>query len=603
MTASGPTPGATAHWVIDALNRNLPFDQFTIEQLAGDLLPGSTTEQRVATGFLRNTMTNRETGTDSEEFRVEQVIDRASTVGTVWLGLTVGCARCHDHKFDPITQKEFYQLFAFFNGDDEVNIEAPLPGEMGPYLARYPEYQKKRQELIAQYPVATVQPEWERHTLEASENPEADLLWILSWKRLAWLGEGLQDVLRLPPERRSRRQADELTDHFLKSYGNIVSKERSEELKFGELSKKLAALAEEYPGLSLAQSVRRREPARRSHVLIRGDFRNPGIPVEPGTLASLHPANGGPPKDRLALARWLVARENPLTGRVTMNRFWQELFGHGLVETSEDFGTRGERPSHPELLDWLATEFTDGWDMKRMIRLMVTSSAYRQASRERPDLQTRDPQNRLIARQSRLRLPAELVRDATLTASGLLNPAVGGRSVLPPLPEGMSELGHYLTWKESSGSDRYRRGVYTLYKRVALYPQMQTFDAPDRQQSCTRRDRSISPLQALTLLNDPVFLDAARGLAARVLRERDGGRRDRIEYAFRLCLARRPTSAELDRLERYYEEQAGIFKSEPESQARLFPAMGLEGVSDTQPAVWVTLASLLLNLDEFITRE
>ena len=203
--------------------------------------------------------------------------------------------------------------------------------------------------------------------------------------------------------------------------------------------------------------------------MIRGDFRNPGIPVEPGTLASLHPASGGPPKDRLALARWLVARENPLTGRVTMNRFWQELFGHGLVETSEDFGTRGERPSHPELLDWLATEFTDGWDMKRMIRLMVTSSAYRQASRERPDLQTRDPQNRLVARQSRLRLPAELVRDATLTASGLLNPAVGGRSVRPPLPEGMSELGHYLTWKEKLGTGPLPAGgVHALQARGAL---------------------------------------------------------------------------------------------------------------------------------------
>src|SRR5262249_52458986 len=252
------------------LNRNLPFDQFTIEQLAGDLLPGSTVEQRVATGFLRNTMTNRETGTDSEEFRVEQIIDRASTVGTVWLGVTVGCARCHDHKYDPITQKEFYQLFAYFNGDDEVNIEAPLPGEMGPYLARYPEYHKKRQELIAQYPVAQLQPEWERHTLEAADNPEAELIWILSWKRLAWLADGLQEVLRRPPERRSRREADELTDHFLKSYGSVVSPERAKELKFDELSKKLAALSEEYPGLSLAQTVRRREPPRRSHVLIRG---------------------------------------------------------------------------------------------------------------------------------------------------------------------------------------------------------------------------------------------------------------------------------------------------------------------------------------------
>ena len=591
------------HWVIDALNRNLPFDRFTIEQVAGDLLPAATVEAKVATGFLRNTMTNRETGTDSEEFRVEQIIDRTATVGTVWLGLTVGCARCHNHKYDPISQKEFYQLFAFFNSDDEVNIEAPLPGEMGPYLARYPEYQKKRRELIAQYRVAELMPDWERRTLEAADNPEADLLWILSWKRLAWLSDGLQAVLRLEPARRTRRQQDLLTDHFITYYGALVSPERAKELNFGELAKKLAALAGEYPGLSEAQTIAARAHPRSTRILVRGDFRNPGAPVEPGTPAILHPLASGEKPTRLALARWLVSKENPLTARVTVNRMWQELFGRGLVETSEDFGARGERPSHPELLDWLATEFMDGWDSKHIQRLIVTSATYRQRSRVRPDLATRDPQNRLLARQSRLRLPAELVRDVTLAASGLLNTTVGGRSVSPSMPTGMADLGHYLSWKASTGQDLYRRGLYTLFKRVAQYPQLAVFDAPDRQQSCSRRDRSTTPLQALNLLNDPVFLEAAQGLAARTLRESSGDSRERIAYAFRLCLGRPPAPAEADRLARYFENQAAILAREPTARARLFPAQGVEGTSQADDAAWVALSSVLLNLDEFITRE
>jgi hypothetical protein len=526
-------------------------------------------------------------------------------VGNVWLGLTVGCARCHNHKYDPITQKEFYQLTAFFNSDDEVNIEAPLPGEMGPYLNALPEYQKKRREILAQYPVAELQPEWERKTLDASVNPAADLLWVLAWKRLAWLSDAnLQDVLRLEPSRRSRRQGDRLTDHFIRHYSGVVSPERAKEIKFDDLAKKLAELADQYPSLSEAQAVARRATPRRTTILGRGDFRSPGQPVEPGTPAFLPALGAAASPTRLDLARWIVSRENPLTARVTVNRIWQELFGKGLVETSEDFGTRGERPSHPELLDWLASEFAgSGWDRKHVVRLLVTSAAYRQSSADRPDLAARDRANRLIARQTRLRVPAELVRDVTLSASGLLNAAVGGRSVLPPLPAGMAELGHFLSWKETSGADRYRRGLYTLYKRVATYPQMAAFDAPDRTQTCSRRDRSITPLQALNLLNDPVFLEAAQGLAARVLRERPGTLPEQVEYAFRLCLARKPATGEVDRLVRYYGTQRQILDREPKARASLFAAQELEGIGQADAAAWVGLASVLLNLDEFITRE
>ena len=283
---------------------------------------------------------------------------------------------------------------------------------------------------------------------------------------------------------------------------------------------------------------------------------------------------------------------------------WQELFGRGLVATSEDFGSRGEAATHPELLDWLATEFmVTGWDMKRMHKLIVSSAAYRQSAGARKELQATDPYNRLLARQTRLRLPAELIRDATLAASDLLNTAIGGKSVLPPLPSGMADLGHYISWHESEGRDRYRRGLYTLRKRVVPYPQFMAFDAPDALETCSRRERSITPLQALNLLNDPVFFEAAQALAARVLREEPGPLSDRINYAFRLCLARGPRAGERDRLARYFQQELEMIDQDPKSTEALFPAQGVGGIDPREAAAWVGLSSILLNLDEFITRE
>jgi hypothetical protein len=299
--------------------------------------------------------------------------------------------------------------------------------------------------------------------------------------------------------------------------------------------------------------------------------------------------------DRLALARWLVSADNPLTARVAVNRIWQEFFGKGLVATSEDFGTRGDAPSHPELLDWLAAEFmSSGWDVKHIQKLIVTSATYRQSSRSRKELEKLDPGNRLLARQSRLRLPAELIRDAALSASGLLNPAIGGASIRPPMPAGALNVAYRARWDESQGPDRYRRGLYIFLQRSVPYPQLITFDAPGSLVTCSRRERSTTPLQALTLLNDPVFFEAAQALALRVLRGAPGDLAKRIDYAFDLCFGRPPAPEEREQISRYYHDR----RDRPEAAA-----MPAAAAIDPGPAAWVGVSSILLNLDEFITRE
>jgi hypothetical protein len=329
------------------------------------------------------------------------------------------------------------------------------------------------------------------------------------------------------------------------------------------------------------------------------------LEVLPGTLAILHPIPPDAKPNRLTLAKWLVDRRNPLTARVTVNRFWQEYFGQGLVRTAEDYGTQGDRPSHPELLDWLAAEFMEsGWSAKHMHRLIVTSAVYRQSSDVRPELMARDPNNALLARQARLRLPAELIRDNALAVSGLLNPAIGGKSVRPPQPKGVAELSYSgsVKWEESTGPDRYRRGLYTLFQRTVPYPQLVNFDGPDATVTCVRRQRSNTPLQALNLLNDPVFHEAAQALAVRVLREVPEPLDRRLDYGFRLCLARYPTPRERERLASYYIRQMELLQAEPESIAQLAPNL-LPGIPPVETATWAALGRVLLNLDEFITRE
>jgi hypothetical protein len=592
-------------WVIEALNRDLPFDEFTIEQLAGDLLPGRNQDTLVATGFNRNTLTNREGGTDPEQFRDEQVLDRAATLGTVWLGLTVGCAQCHDHKYDPIAQKEFYQLSAFFNTEDEVDVPAPLPGEVGPWMAARPEYDRKRQELLAEYKIPEVQADWESKLRYAAEHKGEHEDWDFAYGEFTHTVDNARKVLFLDPAKRSEVQQLAITDTLLGSCGNLFPKDYCDGLKLGELRTSLNKLRESAPQVSYAPELLESDTPRRTYIHLKGDWREHGAEVQPGTPAVLPALPVSPEPPRLRLARWLVSPDNPLTARVAVNRFWQEVFGRGIVRTSEDFGTQGDRPTHPELLDWLAGEFmTRGWSMKQMVRLLVTSATYRQSSGARPELEARDPDNALLAHQARLRLPAELIRDEALSAAGLLDLRIGGRSVKPPQPKGVAELSYAgsVKWVDSTGADRYRRGMYIHFQRTSPYPQLTNFDAPGADLSCTRRERTDTPLQALNLMNDAVFFEAAQGLALRVMREGGETFGSRLDYAWLVTLGREPATRERERMERYFAQARSGLAEDAAAVTALFPNR-IEGVPQFDAAAWVELSRVLLNLDEFITRE
>ncbi|MDA1277563.1 MAG: PSD1 and planctomycete cytochrome C domain-containing protein [Verrucomicrobia bacterium] len=551
-------------WVVNAINCDVPYDQFSTEQLAGDLLPDATDSKLTATGFHRNTLTNREGGVDQEEFRCKATVDRVSTTGTVWLGLTVGCAECHSHKYDPITQREFYQLYAFFNNVAEKDIPLPRPGE------------------------------W-----EAYES-----------KQKTWAHE--QSTLR------------KTLDEVRKS--GAASTE--------ELDKQLADHAKKEPKYNGAKAqalVENSEP-RETHVHIRGDFLRKGDPVTPGTPAVLHPFHAlTASPTRLDLSHWLFDPANPLTARVAVNRIWHHLFGRGLVRTMNDFGTRGENPSHPDLLDWLATEFQRiRWSRKELIRLIVSSATYRQSSHFRTDLAGRDPNNTLLARQNRFRLEAETVRDAALTVSGLLKSDLGGPSIRPPLPADIAALGYAnsVKWIQSEGSDQYRRGLYIFFQRTVPYPMLVAFDAPDSNATCSRRERSNTPLQALTLLNDPVFFECAQGLGRRISKLNFNERDEQFRLAFALCLARQPSQEEIDRLRdlhSFYISQlqenrtsaaeiigSPAFTSESlkrsklqtnkDDAARIETPAPREESDATELAALIGVARAILNLDEFVTR-
>lgn len=600
-------------WVVDAFNRDLPFDQFSIQQLAGDLLPNASIQQKIATGFLRNTLSNREGGAGLEEFRVRQAVDRTVTAGTVWLALTIGCAECHDHKFDAITQREFYQFYAFFNAVDEVNIDAPLPEEAEPYRTARADYDRKRAELLAPVAehLAKLQADWERRLLDAEVNTNSDFAWQRAWEvlGLTWgqgQGEGQLEginIIKTPLDKRSPEQRERLLDYFLANAPELYSSELAT-IKSSELQTKLTTLKAELPKISRAPTVTQTNQSRTTYIHNRGDFLRRGEEVSPGTPSALPAMPEAQVADRLAFARWLFLPGHPLIARVTVNRLWQELFGRGLVATSENFGVRGELPSHPELLDWLAIEFEQNnkWSLKKTLRQIVLSETYRQSSHIRPESIERDPLNRLLARQNRLRLTAEAVRDNALASSGLLNRTVGGPSVKPPQPESVSKEGFDNKWVASSGADRYRRGLYTFLQRTSPFAQFVTFDFPDTSRSCTRRERAITPLQALNLLNDPVFVEAAQALAARIWNESPDDDAQRLNHAFLLTLARPPRPEEATRLLAYLEKQKTVFESNGAATRELMQNNTFDG-NLTERAAWVALASVLLNLDEFITRE
>jgi hypothetical protein len=601
------------HWLIGALNANMPFDQFTVEQLAGDLLPGATQDQRIATGFLRQTLSNREGGADIEEFRVFQVLDRVSMVGTTWLGLTVGCARCHDHKYDAVSQQEFYQFYAYFNNADEANFDAPLPGDVAAYRADRAVYERQRRQLLAPHreAVEQFQRRWEAKMLHAWKHPSEDHVWDRQWELLGlvWgggLGEGQlegTEICKLPWEKRSGRQKDDLMDYFLPR-ASIVDPEKYKQLELGSLKSKLDELKKQFPAVSRAPAMQAAVNHRQTFVHERGEFRDRGEDVEPAGLACLPGIPTGEEDSRLSLARWLVSSPNPLTARVVVNRLWQEFFGTGLVDTPEDFGTRGSLPSHPRLLDWLAGQFIDsGWDVKQIQRLIVTSATYRQSSRPRPELAERDPYNRLLYCQRSLRIPGEAVRDVALAASGLLSTKMGGPSVKPPQSQSViKEAFGSNPWDVSDGEDRYRRAVYTFILRTTPYALTATFDAPSPQEPCARRDRSNTPLQALTLLNDPAFFDMAQALAQRVLAEPAASDRERLVRAFRLCLGRQPLVEEVDQLEKYLQAQRRLLGDHPE-QAQAMVTFDSGTVPVVEAAAWSSTCSILLNLHEFITRD
>ncbi len=502
-------------WVINSLNEDMPFDEFTLHQLAGDLLPQATDSQRVATGFHRNTQINQEGGIDREQFRIDSVFDRVATTGTVWLGLTVGCAQCHDHKFDPITQQEYYRLFAFLNNQDEPTLRVYPPGVNGQqWVAELNAADRELDRYVSEH--AQDQAQW-----EASLNDESKKS----------LNAAVIKLLDVPVEKRNGNQRRSI---FAAGPGTTDS-------QFRQLIKRHTELENRLNSTPTTMILAELPTPRKTTVFIKGDFTRPAAEVLPGTPAVLHPIESVIEKpNRIDLAKWLTSRQNPLTARVIVNRVWQQYFGAGIVETENDFGTQGSLPSHPELLDWLAVRFMEhGWRLKDLHRLIVTSHTYRQSSNERPEIRDQDPNNIYLARQRRLRLDAEIVRDVSLTACELLCEKLGGPPVYPPIPEGVMNVGQVKrAWEVSNGEDRYRRGLYTFAFRATPPPALNVFDAPDGYFSCTRRIRSNTPLQALTLLNDTTSVEFA-GAMEKIIQA------DGVESAFRRCTSRRPNQEEL----------------------------------------------------------
>ena len=576
-------------WVINSINQNRPFDQFTIEQIAGDMLPFATLEQQIATGFHRNTLFNEEGGTDPEQFRVDAVADRVATTGSVFLGLTLGCARCHPHKFDPISQREYYQIFALLNNCDEPRIDAPsltqrIQGDVqrrDQIRARVKELEEALDALGETFLKA--QYRWEQ-----AITPEY---------RATLLGP-IQASLDLEHSERSPEQK--------KLVKNLFQGTKTAREEFAQV-REVHRLQQEEPIIPSSLVMKERSHPRKTFVHRRGNFLDHGPEVVPGTpeiLPSLGSEGGIP--NRLDLARWLVTERNPLTARVTVNRYWLRFFGQGLVQTDNDFGTQGDPPSHPELLDWLATEFINsGWNTKHLHRLIVTSATYRQSSRFRPDLREKDPANRWLARQSRVRLDAEIIRDAALSVSDQLTSKIGGPSVYPPQPEGVFEFTQDpKPWPTTDGEDRFRRGIYTHLWRSSPYPALVMFDAPDGNITCTQRNRSNTPMQALTLANDVQFVECAQEVAAQILSEPNATDSERIEALYIRCLSRHPSNEEHQlMLQMLANEKKHDYSPPSQLNAIIGPRLSPLGKDASEAVGMFFIARILLNTDEFITRE
>ena len=768
-------------WVINALNQDMPFDRFTIEQIAGDMLPNPTVDQLIASGFHRNAMTNEEGGIDPEEARYEMLVDRVNTTATVWLGTTLGCAQCHNHKYDPFTQKDYYRMMAFFQNSDyesktfgdgtryfEATIDVPTPDQEAKRRTIQAEIDQLQTTLKTDTPaLAHAQAGWEeemrRETSSAwhvltpkhlaadggvilTAEPDGSILvsgpnpgetvysvetttaiptitalrlealpdpalpkggpgrdpygnfqingidvevggnhptiasiradeaiggtnveaffpktlprnvtsprgWQIdasredkrltkqivfvfeqplngspgltvrlkyqgnavgqaigrfrlsvtsstSPQRIVEIPAKLRPVLEVPVADRTDQQRKDLASF----YRTVVPSLGPTRYRVAELEKDLKAL-----GIPTALVMRERPGFDRPTAFIRrrGSFMDKGEQVYAGVPATLHPMREDQMPNRLGLARWLVDEENPLTARVAVNRAWEQFFGRGIVETSEDFGTQGTAPSHPELLDWLATEFMhQGWSQKGVHKLIVMSATYRQSSDASSALVERDPYNRLLARGPRFRLDAETVRDTVLASSGLLSSKIGGPSVFPPQPDGIWDIPYSSEkWTPSEGEDRYRRGLYVFIRRSATYPSFITFDATSREHTTVRRVRTNTPLQALTTLNDEAYFEAARALAARVLRESVAPDSQRAIYAFRLVATRKPNATEVERILSSYQKQVERFTRDPGAATKTIKGYEVADIPAAEQAAWTLVANALLNLDETLTKQ
>jgi hypothetical protein len=748
-------------WVIDAFNSNKPYDRFVVEQLAGDLLPHPTQDQLVATGFNRNHRINTEDGIVPDEYFVEQIVDRVETTSTVFLGLTLGCARCHNHKYDPLLQKDFYSMFAFFNSLPELgrgmkygNTPPLVPAPTAQQQAEIDALEKKiataqaalnaREREVAWYPVPErwapaeglvyttgleaiafdgtkvieagnaapfdISDAWTISArIRSDEIPDGSIascmvdnpqgkgygvhlnkghvhvnltsIWADDAVRVeseetlsegAWhhiavtvdgsrlatgiavLIDGKSAHMRIENAtlyRPFRNAGNELKEPFrvgggwgparrfkgqmadLRVYARVLEPDdlaalnapdspyamrnafldnaapddmRAAAKQVREMKFELYKMRRALPTVMVMRDLPEPRPA---FILERGAYDKPGAKVDRAVPSVLPQLPADAPHNRLGLAQWIVSPNNPLTARVEVNRLWQTIFGTGLVKTAEDFGVQGEAPSHPELLDWLATEFIrGGWDIKAMVRLMVTSAAYRQASAATPELIAKDPENRLLARGPRVRLPAEAIRDQALFAAGLLTEKIGGPSVMPYQPAGLwkETAMQDMNYTQSHGEDLYRRGLYTFWKRTIAPPMMVAFDAAGRETCVVRESRTDTPMQALDLMNDVTFIEAARGLGQRMIREGGGNPAARLAYGFRLLLSRVPSSDEVRTLIESLNYHRDYFASRPDAVAKLL----VQGESKPDPALapaelaaYASVASLMLNLDEAVTKQ
>jgi hypothetical protein len=580
-------------WAVRAFNADLPFDQFTVEQIAGDLLPNATNEQKLATAFLRNHMINGEGGRIAEENRVDYIMDMVETTATVWLGLTMNCCRCHDHKYDPLLQREYYQLFAFFN-------QTPVNGGGGDPQTR-PIVELLGRDDQARLDAARAKATAAARDLEALETklfPREKGKSAADSPRAKGLPKTVLDALRPAPASRNRNQLGLLEKHF--------AKEAEHTGKLRALAQAVAARDEASRRIVRVMVMEDMPRPRDTFVLVKGLYNKPAAKVSAGTPAVLPPLPPGP-ANRLTLARWLVAPEHPLTARVVVNRYWQQLFGIGLVKTPEDFGVQGERPVHPELLDWLAVEFIEsGWDLKHLLKLLVSSAAYRQSSAVTRALAERDPDNRLLARGPRHRLPSWVLRDQALAASGLLVGTVGGPSVRPYQPPGIWEeitFGNK-RYVQDKGDALYRRSAYTFWRRIVGPTAF--FDVAARQTCTVKQGRTNTPLHALVTLNDTTFVEVARVLAERVLTTGPASDEARVEQAFRLVVARRPSAEERPILIGALKRLRAQYAANPAAAKKLL-AVGErkrnESLSVTEHAAFANLCQLILNLDEALTKE